>query len=79
MDISWHDADFALIGLDYAGAVGADHSGLLLAAEGVLHSDHIVLGNACVDLIVPSVMTTQSSSSASRASRMAAAAPGGGT
>ena len=29
--------------------------------------------------IVPSVMTTQCSSSASRASRMAAAAPGGGT
>lgn len=49
MDISWHDADFALVGLDYAGAVGADHSGLLLGAEGVLHSDHIVLGDAISD------------------------------
>ncbi len=79
MDISWHDTDFALIGLDYAGTVRANDSGLLLGAEGMLDSDHIVLWDTYIDLIVPSVMTTQSSSSASRASRMAAAAPGGGT
>ncbi len=79
MDISWHDTDFALIRLDYAGAVGTDDSGLLLGAESMLDSDHIVLWNTYIDLLVPSVMTTQSSSSASRASRMAAAAPGGGT
>jgi len=46
MDISWHDANFAFVGLNYAWTVRANDSGLFLGAKGVLDSDHIVLGNS---------------------------------
>ena len=79
MDVSGHDSDFAFVGFDYSWAVGSDDSGFVLGSKGVLYFDHVVLGNTFVKEIVPSVMTTQSSSSASRAYMMALAAPGGGT
>jgi hypothetical protein len=49
VDNSWHDADFAFIGLDYSWAVGADDSGFALGSEGVLDFDHVVLGDAVSD------------------------------
>ena len=60
VDVAGHDADFAFVGFDYAGAVGADDSGFVLGPEGVLDFDHVVLGDAFFRGGVPSVMTTQS-------------------
>jgi hypothetical protein len=48
VDVSRHDADLALVGLDDSGTVGPDHSGLVLGAKGMLHLDHIVLRDSWV-------------------------------
>ena len=79
MNVAGHNANFALLRLDDAGAVGSDDSSPVLSPQCMFHSNHVLLGNTCVKSKVPSVMTTQRSSSASRASMMALAAPGGGT
>ena len=89
VDVAGHDADLAGPGRDDAGTVGADQTGLALSEEGVLHLDHVLLGDTCTGpsvsshhlclSLLPSVIQTIRGISASMASRMAAAAPGGGT
>jgi hypothetical protein len=49
VDISRHDADLTLIGLDDPGAVWTNHPGGMLRTEGVLDLDHIVLRDAIGD------------------------------
>ncbi len=46
MDVSWHDAYLAFVGLDDSRAVRADDSGLVLGSKSVFDFDHIVLGDA---------------------------------
>jgi hypothetical protein len=49
VDVAGHDADLALLGLDDAGAVGPDDSGLVLGLECVLDLDHVLLRDAIGD------------------------------
>ena len=49
VNVAGHDSDFAFIGLNDSRAVGANHSAHWLRTEGVLHFDHVVLGNSIRD------------------------------
>eukprot|EP00050_Salpingoeca_kvevrii_P006215 m.288062 g.288062 ORF g.288062 m.288062 type:complete len:325 (+) comp11893_c0_seq1:162-1136(+) len=49
VNVAGHDANLAGARLDDAGAVGADEARLVLADEGVLDTDHVLLGNALGD------------------------------
>jgi hypothetical protein len=49
VDEAWHDADLALAGSDYAGAIGSYQAGLRLCLKHVCYADHVVLGNAFGD------------------------------
>lgn len=49
MDVSRHDPDFALPGLNDARAVRSDEAGLGLLVEVPLHLDHVLLRNALGD------------------------------
>ena len=71
VDVAGHDADLALAGRDDAGAVGADEPARL-AAQLLHDAGHVEDGDALGD-------ATMTPMPASAASRMASAAPGGGT
>ena len=47
--MSRHDADFAGVRADDAGAIGADQTGLVLAQKMPFHFRHVLLGNSFRD------------------------------
>lgn len=49
VDVSRHDADLARVGLDDAGAVWPNQSGLILGLQGGLHAHHVGLRNSLGD------------------------------
>jgi len=49
VNMSGHNTDLALAGGDNTGAVGTDQARLALADQGVLHLDHVLLGNTFSD------------------------------
>ena len=49
VNVAGHNADLALTGRDYARAVGAEQTRLVLLHKLLLHVDHVVLRNAFSD------------------------------
>jgi len=49
VDVTGHDTDLAFVGLDDTRAVGTNNSGNVLASQGSLNSDHILLRNTISD------------------------------